>query len=101
MSLNILVMRRSIWGEHSRGWMREAGVHVSILATILTSNCKRKQKAIPEKQMQEQVKANLGMMTEHQIRQEPLVTGPAQLTGSKAGGYELRSILPEKGFSTA
>lgn len=50
--------------------------------------------------MQEQVKANPGMMTEHQIRQEPLVTGK-RLTGSKAGGYELRSILPEKGFSTA
>ena len=32
--------------------MREVGVHVSILATILTSNCKGKQKVIPEKQMQ-------------------------------------------------
>lgn len=46
--------------------MREVGVHVSILATILTSNCKGKQKVIPEKQMQEDVKANPGMMTEHQ-----------------------------------
>ena len=91
----MLVMRRGNWGENSRGWMREAGVHVSILATISTSNCKRKQKAIPEKQMQEQVKANPGTMT------EPLVTGPAQLTGSRAAGYELRSILPEKGFSIA
>ena len=81
--------------------MREVGAHVSILATILTSNCKGKQKVIPGKQMQEDVKANPGMMTEHQIGQEPLVTGPAQLTGSKAGGYELRSILPEKGLSTA
>ena len=43
----------------------------------------------------------MGVMMEHQIREEALATGPALLTGRKDEGYGLRSILPDNGFSTA